>query len=131
MLGEIIKGLISPVTSIANKMVMDKDKYAELQFKKLELTNQRELKLLEITTTPRIDAAVKLLIAIRDVVIPLLRPVGSAAMTAFGIYMHYKGTPMDTGLQMIFDGAFPAWGTSRHLNKQTEAKKKESDWPDV
>jgi hypothetical protein len=119
-----LKSLISPITNLAGKMIMDKDKFAELQFRKLELEYNAKKDLLKQTTTPKIDAVVKLLITINDVVIPLLRPLGAAAMTAFGIYMHAKGTPMEAISQAIFDGAFPAWGASRHVNKQTEAKKR-------
>ena len=122
MIGDIVKGLISPVTNLADKLIMDKDKYAELQFKKLELQHRSRDKLLAITTTPRVDAWVKILIAIKDVVIPLFRPLGSAAMTAFGIYAHLKGLDIDPMMLGIFDGAFPAWGVSRHVNKQTDAK---------
>ena len=121
--------LISPVTNLAGKLIMDKDKYAELQFKKAELRSKRDLKLLAITTTPRIDAFVKLLYAIKDVIIPMMRPLGAAAMTAFGIYAHYKGLDLDPVMHGIFDGAFPAWGTSRHINKQTETKAKAQSQP--
>lgn len=124
MISEFISGIFKPITMLASKMIMDKDKYAELQFKKVELEYNARSELLKQTTTPKIDAVVKLLITINDVVIPLLRPVGAAAMTAFGVWMHMKGTPMDVAHQVIFDGAFPAWGTSRHVNKQAETKRK-------
>lgn len=130
MLGEIIKGLISPVTGIVNKLVIDKDKLAELEFKREDNNYKLRSQLLTVTTTPKVDAFVKLLITFRDVVIPILRPFGAACMTAFGMYMHYRGTPLDATSQIVMDAAFPAWGTSRHINKQTEAKKKD-DWPDV
>lgn len=119
----LISALLSPVTSIANKLVMDKTKYAELQQRKEDNKHKREMKLLTITTTPNIDAFVKVLYAIKDVVIPMLRPLGSAAMTAFGLWAHYKGLDIDLGLHALMDSAFPGWMTSRHINKQTEAKK--------
>lgn len=120
----LFSALISPVTKIADKMIMDKDKYAELQFKRDEHRHKEKVKLLSITTTPRIDAIVKLLYAIKDVVIPTLRPLGSAAMTAFGLWAHYKGLDIDLGLHALMDGAFPGWMGSRHINKQTETKAK-------
>ena len=118
----LISAILSPVTSIANKLVMDKDKYAELQFKKEELRSKKDLKLLAITTTPRIDALVKLLYAIDTVVLKLFRPVGSACMTAFGIYCHLNDIDLDPIIHGGFDGAFLAWGASRHVNKQAETK---------
>lgn len=54
------------------------------------------------------------------VAIPLARPVGSFCMTAFGAYCHAKGISMDTAIHAVFDGAFPAWGLSRHVHKQKE-----------
>lgn len=122
MIGDIVKGLISPVTNIADKLILDKDKYAELKFRELELREKRAMKLLTITTTPKIDAVVKILYTIKDVIIPMFRPLGAAAMTAFGVYAHLKGLNIDPVVQGIFDGAFPAWGLSRHVNKQTDSK---------
>jgi hypothetical protein len=120
----IFSALVSPVTKIADKLILDKDKYAEIQLRKIELEHKSRDKLLAITTTPRIDALVKLLIAIRDVVIPILRPLGSACMTAFGLYAHYKGIEIDLALHGLMDSAFPGWMASRHVNKQTETKAK-------
>ena len=117
-----LSALISPVTNIASKMVMDKDKFAELQFKKVELTAQAKAALLEKTTTPNVDAAVKLMIAFRDILLPMMRPVGSLAMAGFAAYASYKGIELPVELQSVLYGAFPLWGTSRHLSKSADQK---------
>lgn len=120
MIGDIIKGLISPVTNIADKMVMDKDKYAELQFKKVELQHKSKDKLLAITTTPNIDAWVKLLIAIKDVVIPLFRPIGSIAMAVFSAYCIKEGIELPSYLTEALFAPSVLWGYSRHKEKQNQ-----------
>jgi len=122
MIGQFFSALISPVTKIADKMILDKDKYAEIQLRKIELDHESRNKLLEITTTPKTDATVKLLIAFRDIVLPLLRPVGGAIMALFGMYCVNEGIEIPSEMQAVLFGAFPMWGLSRHVNKQTELK---------
>lgn len=124
MIAEFISGIFKPVTGIIDKMVMDKDKYAELQFKKLELGYNARSELLKITTTPKVDAMVKILLAIKDVVIPLLRPVGSFAMAGFAAYAQIHDIQLPAELQYMLYGSPLAWGASRHVNKQTETKAK-------
>ncbi len=47
----------------------------------------------------------------------LWRPIGSIVMTAFGGYCHLKGVDMEVTAHLLFDGAFPAWMASRHMQK--------------
>lgn len=108
---------IESVTGLISEFIEDPDKAREFRFK-LDQT------LLQTTTTPKVDAFVKILIATRDIIIPMLRPLGAAAMTAAGIYMHYKQIPIDGAMHALLDGSFPAWGTSRHINKQTEQRER-------
>ena len=123
MIGDIIKGLISPVTSIADKLVMDKDKYAELQFKKVELSEKRHMALLKQTTTPKIDAFVKLLMAFRDLVIPMFRPLGSMGMAVFAGYCITNGIEVPEYLLAAMGLSPIGWGYSRHREKtQSKAK---------
>ena len=127
-----LTALISPVTNLADKLILDKDKYAELQHKKLELKHKSKDKLLSITTTPKTDAFVKLLIAFNDVILPLLRPVGSACMTGFVIYCEANDIELSAATELMMAGAFPAWMASRHKNKSDEIKKSgrpsKEDW---
>ena len=124
--------LISPVTKIADKLILDKDKYAEIQLKRLELKHKSQDKLLSITTTPKIDAFVKLLVAFNDVILPLLRPLGSACMTGFVIYCEAQDIELSAATEVVMAGAFPAWMASRHKNKSDEIKKsvrpEKEDW---
>lgn len=131
---EIISGLFKPITSIFDKMVMDKDKYAELQFKRVELTYKLRSDLLKQTTTPKMDAVVKLLVTINDVILPLLRPLGSLALAGFAAYCATNQIDLGETVETMLFGAPLAWGTSRHFNKQESEKTKqvafEADWDD-
>lgn len=126
---------INAVKDLAGEYIEDKDKRNELNFKLQELEFKLRESLLTTKTTPKTDAFVKILIAFRDIILPMLRPVGAACMTAFGMYCHYKGIPLDGATQVVMDGAFPAWGASRHVHKsreeeeKTKRHKKEQDDP--
>jgi hypothetical protein len=120
---------------VIGEVVEDKDKRNELNKEVVDAMFDWQKTMLSTTTTPKVDAFVKLLYAFRDVVIPMLRPVGAAAMTAFGLYAHYKGIQIDPVMHGIVDSAFPGWMASRHVTKAEEAKKeaakpKNNDWPD-
>lgn len=106
---------IESITGLISEFITDPDKAAEFRFK-LDQT------LLQTITTPRTDAFVKILIATRDIIIPMIRPLGAAAMTAAGLYFQYKGIEVDTTIEALTVGAFPAWGASRHVNKQTQQR---------
>jgi len=103
---------------IGSELVEDKDKKNEFIFKAQEMHNDFLTKIATMQTTPKVDAAVKLILVAKEFV----RPIGSCLMTAFGMYCHYKQIPMDTGLHAVFDGALPAWGVSRHMEKGKEKK---------
>ena len=109
ILGDSIGGLIN----LADQYIVDKDKQIEFKFKALELKQAGQESLLNSATTPWVDATVKLLFAINT----LWRPAVAAAMTAFGAYCHYKGIDIGDVGTVVFDGAFPAWGASRHVSK--------------
>ena len=118
-----LSALISPVTNIVDKMVIDKDKYAEIQLKKVEFKHNAQMALLKQTTTPNVDAAVKVLIALRDVVIPLFRPVGAIGMALFGVYCVKEGIELPEYIQVALFGAPLAYGGSRHADKMAKHKK--------
>lgn len=112
------ESLLTEIVGLGREFITDKDKLAELQYKALELSQNLKMAALTQKTVPWVDAVVKLLV--------FARPMGAAAMTAFGAYAHWKG--IDLGgevIHTVFDGAFPAWGASRHVNKNTEVKEKE------
>ena len=130
----ILSALISPITGIADKLILDKDKYAELQFKKLELAARARSELLAVTTTPWIDGFVKLLVTIRDVLIPLMRPVMSALMPVFAGYCAMNNIDLGSTVETMLFGAPIAYGASRHVDKKqqeiTKRKELEYEWDD-
>jgi len=118
-IGDTVDGLIN----LADQAITDKDKLIEYKFKAAELKMQGMQSLLSTTTTPKVDATVKIIFAINT----LWRPLLGAVMTAFGAYAHFKGIPMDTAAQVVFDGAFPAWGLSRHVEKKSAPKSRSQE----
>ena len=108
MIGDIFKGLID----LGKEYIPDKDKQVEFAFKMFDAQQKVNMTIMQQQTVPWVDALVKIMFAVNS----LWRPIMGAAMTAFGIYAHIKGIPMGE-FQWIFDGAFPAWGVSRHFNK--------------
>lgn len=116
--------LIDSVSSLASEFIEDKDKLNEINLKIRELESKVTTTLLSTKTTPKADAFVKILIAFRDIVVPLLRPVGASCMTAVGLYCHLNGVEIDGATHAMIDGAFPAWGASRHVNKHKEEEEK-------
>ncbi len=125
-----LTALISPITNIADKLIIDKDRYAEIQLKKIEIKAAAQDKLLSITTTPTVDAITKLLIVFRDIVLPLLRPLGSFSMTAFAAYAAVNNIELSGATEAMLIAAFPGWMGSRHIAKKDEAKRKAKQNPD-
>jgi len=116
-----ILSIIPSLIDLGSELIEDKDKRNEYAFKLAELGLDIEKANLTQKTTPKVDAIVKLIYAIK----PLIRPIGGALMTAFGAYCHYKQIPIDPVIHGIFDGALPAYGVSRHTEKAKRAKKKD------
>jgi len=115
---------IDAVKDLAGQYIEDKDKLNEINLRIQEMEFGLTSALLTSKTTPKTDAFVKIMIAFKDVILPMLRPLGAACMTGFGMYCHLKGIPLDSGVQVVMDGAFPAWGASRHVAKKDELKAK-------
>lgn len=115
-IGIPVLGTIDKLIDLGSELIADPDKRIEFQFKALELQRGAMQDLLATQTIPWVDALVKILGAVNM----FSRPVGSAMMTAFGAWCHYRQIPLDSGIHILFDGAFPSWGMSRHLGKQQE-----------
>lgn len=111
------ESLLTELVGLGKEFITDKDKLFELQYKAQELQHNMRLAALQQTTVPWVDSLVKLMI--------FIRPIGSALMTAFGAYCHYRGIDLSEVVHLTFDAAFPAWGASRHVNKTNELKEKE------
>jgi len=113
-----ITGVFKDIFGIVDQLVEDKDKKNELVFKMMEMQNALSTQLLQQQTTPWVDATVKLLFALRDIIIPLFRPIVAAAMAGYVVYAETNGVIISPVVEAIFAGAFPGWMTSRHLNKK-------------
>lgn len=118
ILGMILPGLFKIGSQFLSNDA-DKSKYA---FQVLQMTNDLSLKLLDTKTYPWVDAVVKLAYASNQVIKGLFRPIGSAAMMAFGIYAKMHNLHLPPEVEAVVFGAFPAWGVSRHLEKAAAAK---------
>jgi len=122
-------GLFDKAADTIDKLVLDKDKALELKFKMMELKLEAASKLTMSKTVPWVDATVKVFAALNM----FSRPIGAAVMTGFGMYCHLKGISIDAGLHAVFDGAFPAWGVSRHVHKSKKVdaiNNTNVDWDD-
>lgn len=114
---------LTGIVELAKKLIPDKDKLAELEAEVKQAQNALDQLILNTTTTPWVDALVKLLYAAER----FIRPLGAAAMTAFGLYAHLKGLNIDPMTHGLIDGAFPAWGASRHVHQNNRIKKDKKD----
>jgi hypothetical protein len=110
ILGDIIDGIIG----LGKEVIIDKDKQIEFEYKARELWYAQSTELLKTITLPWVDATVKLLYAFNS----LWRPIVSASMTAFAAYCAVAGVELSDTMTTVFASAFPAWGVSRHMNKQ-------------
>lgn len=118
-----IVAAISAIARIGDKFIEDKDKRTEFAYKAQELAFKSMEVMLTTKTVPWVDATVKILYALKA----FFRPVVGGLMTAFGAWAHVKG--MDLGaLHAVFDGAFPAWGVSRAVEKVKKRDKDEDEW---
>ena len=113
----LIDSLIGAAANIGGKLIEDKDKKAEFAFKTLELAQRAMEVLLNTKTYPWIDGMVKLLYGVKELIVPMFRPVGSFAMAAFAAYCDTHGIPLSDTVSTLLYGAPVAWGTSRHIEK--------------
>jgi len=122
-----IGGIFDGLFDIGKELIEDKDKRNEFNMKiaeaktnlklaELKAETAHETALLSQTTNPKVDAFVKLLLAL----VPLMRPIGTALMTGAGIYMSIKGIQVDPRISVGLVSAFPAWGLSRHILRNKE-----------
>ena len=113
---------ITAITSLVSELIPDPDKRVQIEADLQQMEVDVKSMLLNTSTTPKVDAAVKIMIALKDVVIPMLRPIGSACMTGFAGYCILNGIAIDPITESLLAGAFPGWMYSRHKGKQQETK---------
>ena len=129
--------LIDSISGLAGEFIEDKDKRNELMFKVKELEFSLRESLLATKTNPWVDGFVKVLIAFRDIIIPMLRPLGAFYLSYMGVDIAQAELAAGGDVSALSGGltaAFPAWGASRHANKNKEQeeatkrhKKEETD----
>lgn len=111
--------LFSNLIGLGKSLIEDKEKQAEFAYKIAELQVQVQEKILTMTTTPRMDAFVKFLYALKELILPLMRPMVSTCLSGFAAYAAYKH--IDLGpLNVVFGAAFPGWMASRGIEKLTD-----------
>jgi len=116
---------ITGITGLFSELIDDDDLRAKLEFETDKLRFELDKVLLSTQTNPYVDGGVKVLIAIRDIIIPMLRPLGAAYITYMGIDMGTAELAADGEVSAFTVGlsaAFPSWGVSRHVNKNNEQK---------
>ena len=123
----LFTALLPSLFKLGDKMIADEDKKSEFAFKVQEMAFKQMETLINAKTYPWVDALVKLSYAAEQIVKGLFRPIGAAIMTGFVIYAEVKGIQLSGTVETILVSAFPAWGASRHANKQKEAKKDDGD----
>lgn len=118
--------LLSSITAIGGKMVLDRDKQAEFAFKSLEMAHELALKLLDTPSYKWVDALVKIAYASESLIKGLFRPLASALLIGYSLMnpdiidkLHNMGPVGDAVLVAIF-GSFPGWMASRHAEKKRE-----------
>jgi hypothetical protein len=123
VLGELFSGLIG----IGKELIVDKDKQIEYAFKLAELQSNMTEKMLTMQTTPWVDGAVKVIYAIKELVIPLLRPVFGIGAAIYGashpnemLWLHKELGVVGDGIVTTMFGSMPAWMYSRHKQKMKE-----------
>lgn len=124
----MILNLIDAALSIGKELVEDKDKRAELAFQTMNT-------LLTSKSYRWIDGLVKLSYATEQIIKGLVRPLVSTGMFVYGVLnpdvlaqLHELGTVGDVGVAAML-GSAPAWGYSRHKEKQ-KSKKEDTSWDD-
>ena len=91
----------------------------------IKLKHEMQTLLLTTKTSGFVDGTVKILMALRDIVIPMLRPVGAFYLSYMGVDMATAELAANGDISALSGGlatAFPAWGASRHANKNNEQK---------
>lgn len=116
-----LMSLFGVVGSLGGKLIEDKDKKTEFAFKTLELSEKAMEAILNTKTYPWIDGIVKLMYGLKELIIPMFRPLGSIAMAVFGAYCVTHNVHLPDALSTALFGAPLAWGVSRHVEKKAKA----------
>ena len=113
----IVADVFKGIFGVVDQLVVDKDKAAELKVQLAQMQSSLNAQLLTTQTVPWVDATVKILMAIRDLVLPMFRPILGGVLTGLAVYFEYKGIPINPTLQAVMAAAFPGWMVGRQIKK--------------
>ncbi len=114
----IYEKAITGITDLVSEFITDDDLQAKLDFKVEKLRFELDKELLKSKTTPKVDALVKFMIALRDIILPLFRPLGSVALAGFGAYCVVEGIYLPEYIQVALFGSPLAYGAARGADKK-------------
>lgn len=114
---DIFTGIIKMIGGLGGELIEDKDKKTEFAFKMAALAEKRMEVLMNQKTYPWVDGLVKLAYASEQIVKGLFRPVASSLMLAVAVYFEINDIKVSGTVETILYGALPAWGVSRHMDK--------------
>ena len=109
----------SQALGILDQWVEDKDLKAKLAFELTKINNEF---LANVYASEAVPGYVKFLHAVRDLIIPMFRPIGGLALTGFAVYATTKGIELPGWLTAIMASAFPGWMVGRQVEKKREGK---------
>jgi len=112
-----LPGLLQGLLHLGDKMIPDQDKKIEFAFKVQQMANDLATKLLDTKTYPWVDALVKLAYASQELITGLFRPIGGLLALGYVLYANQHGIVIPNDIQMVLVSLFPAWGISRHIEK--------------
>lgn len=110
-------GVLDKGFGIIDQLVDDGDLAAKL--KNQLLTEQMNF-IQTLLVSKDVPGYVKLMVALRDFILPMMRPIGGFVLTAGAAWMAAKGIELPDYLMAAMAGAFPGWVVSRHIDKKQE-----------
>jgi len=120
----ILTSLFPGLFKLGDKLIVDQDKKAEYAFRIQEMANDFAKTMLAVKSYPWVDALVKLAYASEAIIKGLFRPIVATCMFAFAVYAETHAIELSATAETLLYGAFPAWGASRHVDKQRKKPKK-------
>ena len=109
------------LVSLGSEFIEDKDKRNEFAFKVTEMTSAFSTELLRSKTVPWVDALIKFVLATKGI----YRPIGAFISLLLWVWLKTKGIEINTAIEVALVGQGPAWGWSRHREKQENIQAKE------
>lgn len=109
----------SKALGILDQWVEDKDLRATLAFELTKINNEF---LSNVYASEAVPGYVKFLHAVRDLIIPMFRPIGGLALTGFAVYATTKGIELPGWLTAVLAASFPGWMVGRQVEKKRDGK---------